>query len=573
MGKLNHFALLAVLVAWLVPALVSAQAVGVLGTTEFEGNTLLLVHAEDEEYARDPYTLSTGGTIGVVDVEPALLAGVEPVFHLLIDRSFFCADPSTCTLDSLEPLSVAIEQTFNPGESIVVASLADPTGTASAIADMDSIRPTIASLWETLPASTPSSTNLDAYAATLAADQQHVVMMLVSGEQPHLVMLPAPAPILAVHLVFTGNPPDQCPQVVQEGGMCLEANDPFDVTTMFAVDRLQNLYSIRLGCPEIVPRRDQQSVSIQGAGTRVFEVPISSLVCTIEAAEGVSPLFIYGGIAGACLVVLLILIFIIRRPRQTEAPPIDFSPFAPNDSAHVCSSRDVVAERPDWLRRPELDDMRQALRQTPTTEAAASILLIDRTNGIASLVLQSSQTISIGAAEDSSLRLSHGSTHALLIETDAFAKPRIVKYDAQADIRLNGYALSTGSALIVGDELTIGNNVILEVRSPAAASRRLVPQTDDAFDAIDIHPTQSTVLGRDPLPYAGVAPVACKLAIPNISSDHVEIWQSGGRAFVRDLGSSNGTWVRQERIQPNRATPISPGDTVELASLVRFTVE
>lgn len=573
MGKFTHYALLAVLFFWLMPALVSAQPVGVLGSVEFEGNTLLLVHAEDEQYAGDPYSLSTGGTISVVDVEPALLAGANPVFHLLVDRSFFCSDPSSCTADALEPLSVAIEQTFNPGETIVIASLADPTATASVIPDMDSIRPAVLSLWETLPESTPARSNLENYASTLSADQQHIVMLLVGGGESHLTALPAPAPILAVHVVFTGSLPSQCQQVVEQGGICIEANDPFEMTTMFAVDRLQNLYSVRLGCPEIVPGRNQQSVLVRGAGGQEIEVPLTSLVCTIEVGQSISPVLIYGGIAGACLAVLLLLIFIIRRPRQNDIPQIDLSAFGPNDSAHVRTSREVVAQRPEWLRRPELDDMRQALRQKPTTEADTTIMGIDRTDGFKTLALQSSSTITVGTSADATLRLTHGPAHALTIETDAFGKPRIVKFDEQADITLNGYPLMTGSALIVGDEVTIGHDVIFEIRSPAVGSRRLVAQDVAAFDPIDIHPAQSTVLGRNPLPYAGVLPIACKLAIPGLSADHIEIWQSGGRAFVRDLGSSNGTWVRDERIQPNRVTLVSPGDIVELASLVRFTVE
>jgi hypothetical protein len=570
---LNHRALLALFLAvCLVPTFASAQAVGILDTVEFEGNTLLLVHAEDDQYADDPYQLETGGSISVVDVEPALLAGASPAYHLLVDRSFFCREPSTCTVDALEPLAVAIEQTFNPGESIVIASIADPAHTAAPILEMDAIRPAVNQLWDSLGAPTPDTINLDEYAATLSPEQHHVVMLLSAGPAASPIILPAPAPILTVHRIFTGVPPTQCPQIVEEGGMCIEANDPVELTTMLAVDRLETLFSVRLGCPEFVPSRGQDSVLISGANGRTYRIPLASLVCTIEASEAISPVFLYGGAAGTGLVILLLIIFIARRPRQNEAPPVDFSSFSPNTTAHVLSSIEPVTERPDWLRRPELDDMRQAMRHMPMTGASDVILLVDRTSGPATYPLQSSQTILVGASEDALLRITNGPANALLLETDAFGKPRVARIGDGIDVRLNGGVLTGGSSLSPGDELTIGDDIILEIRSPGTACTRLVPQTDDAFDTIAPGAT-SIVLGRDPLPYVGVRPIPAKLAIANISSDHVEIWQSGGRAFVRDLGSSNGTWVRRERVQANRVVPINPGDTVELASLVRFTVE
>jgi hypothetical protein len=45
--------------------------------------------------------------------------------------------------------------------------------------------------------------------------------------------------------------------------------------------------------------------------------------------------------------------------------------------------------------------------------------------------------------------------------------------------------------------------------------------------------------------FAGRDPAACQLAHadPTLSRRHAEIWLADGRAYIRDLGSANGTWV------------------------------
>lgn len=59
---------------------------------------------------------------------------------------------------------------------------------------------------------------------------------------------------------------------------------------------------------------------------------------------------------------------------------------------------------------------------------------------------------------------------------------------------------------------------------------------------------------------------ACQLSIPrdDVSRRHCEVWRDGESFRVRDLGSTNGTYVNGQRIEEERA--LDPGDRLEVGS-------
>lgn len=59
----------------------------------------------------------------------------------------------------------------------------------------------------------------------------------------------------------------------------------------------------------------------------------------------------------------------------------------------------------------------------------------------------------------------------------------------------------------------------------------------------------------------------CQLRVPiaGVSRKHCEIEVEGGSIVVRDLGSSNGTFVNQERV---REHPLAPGDLLSVGGQV-----
>ncbi|MFF5260671.1 FHA domain-containing protein [Actinomadura viridis] len=82
---------------------------------------------------------------------------------------------------------------------------------------------------------------------------------------------------------------------------------------------------------------------------------------------------------------------------------------------------------------------------------------------------------------------------------------------------------------------------------------------------------QHLVLGRD----AGQSPVASTFTqYDNVSRRHSTLWlDPSGTAWVRDEGSTNGTFVNGERLPRGVEAPLRDGDQLRLAADVTGTVQ
>ncbi|MFC5754528.1 FHA domain-containing protein [Actinomadura rugatobispora] len=82
---------------------------------------------------------------------------------------------------------------------------------------------------------------------------------------------------------------------------------------------------------------------------------------------------------------------------------------------------------------------------------------------------------------------------------------------------------------------------------------------------------QHLVLGRD----AGQSPVAGTFTqYDNVSRRHSTVWlDPSGTAWVRDEGSTNGTFVNGERLPRGVEAPLRDGDQLRLAADVTGTVQ
>ena len=73
--------------------------------------------------------------------------------------------------------------------------------------------------------------------------------------------------------------------------------------------------------------------------------------------------------------------------------------------------------------------------------------------------------------------------------------------------------------------------------------------------------TDSVVLGRSPRNSTFL------IDDPTISREHARLFCDGGRLFVEDLGTTNGTRVNGQRIEPQSPAPIAHGDVIELGEV------
>ena len=76
------------------------------------------------------------------------------------------------------------------------------------------------------------------------------------------------------------------------------------------------------------------------------------------------------------------------------------------------------------------------------------------------------------------------------------------------------------------------------------------------------------ITGRTDLGRAKEAAIA--IDHPHVSRLHANVWTAAGgpAALIEDLGSANGTWVRDRRLQPGERVPLEPGDIVRLGRSV-----
>jgi ABC-type multidrug transport system ATPase subunit/pSer/pThr/pTyr-binding forkhead associated (FHA) protein len=108
---------------------------------------------------------------------------------------------------------------------------------------------------------------------------------------------------------------------------------------------------------------------------------------------------------------------------------------------------------------------------------------------------------------------------------------------------VNHRLLKDGDVLSISDDLTLTYQVI--------------PQTDviERFEALNLRDRDSLTLGRDPRNDTVIDH-------PVVSRFHAQIELKAGTWQVRDLNSSNGTFVNNQQIREQR--PLRPGDTIRI---------
>jgi len=62
------------------------------------------------------------------------------------------------------------------------------------------------------------------------------------------------------------------------------------------------------------------------------------------------------------------------------------------------------------------------------------------------------------------------------------------------------------------------------------------------------------------------------IAEPSVSSHHCELSVKGDDIVVKDLGSTNGTFINETQLAPEKETPLRPGQTLRLGQ-VEFRYE
>ena len=111
--------------------------------------------------------------------------------------------------------------------------------------------------------------------------------------------------------------------------------------------------------------------------------------------------------------------------------------------------------------------------------------------------------------------------------------------------------------------------VCLQCRQPLPGARRRPPslvvlRISFPTGNVDVPAGTSVILGRDP---AQSLVAAAFGQYDNVSRRHATVMvDDGGRATIRDEGSTNGTFVNGERVHPGNEVRLVDGDQIRLAA-------
>jgi len=86
----------------------------------------------------------------------------------------------------------------------------------------------------------------------------------------------------------------------------------------------------------------------------------------------------------------------------------------------------------------------------------------------------------------------------------------------------------------------------------------------DGLPVHAFHLKQRAHLGRTP-------DADLSVADPTVSTDHARVWLQGEQVYIRDLGSTNGTWVNGGRVVGHKK--LGDGDTIRLGRDTHLRVE
>src|SRR5712691_5509852 len=142
----------------------------------------------------------------------------------------------------------------------------------------------------------------------------------------------------------------------------------------------------------------------------------------------------------------------------------------------------------------------------------------------------------------------------------------------KAPTLVNGARLDGRRRLQHGDKITVTSTALVFLESPIDEEAGLTrkAETDDGAGAEKVMAPGELPLDRDAIIGRDRASVSLVLDHPRVSRRHAQVAVSKGRVSLRDLGSSNGTFVNGQRIDAYRLLKVD--DRIDIGPYsFRFT--
>ncbi len=165
-------------------------------------------------------------------------------------------------------------------------------------------------------------------------------------------------------------------------------------------------------------------------------------------------------------------------------------------------------------------------------------------------------TLRVGRAPDNDVVINHPavSSHHLSLFVSSGAMT-VTDLKSTNGTQLNGHRIPPNSPQPInfGDVIRIGdltgNWVTLSLESAAGEALRTL-----SLGKLDLSNLTSITIGRDPNAYL-------PLNHPTVSFHHAQIFKHNSSLFIKDLDSTNGTFVNGQRI---RQSPLNSGDEIQI---------
>ena len=580
-GFLNEFRFLQIAVI----ALVTAIPMAVVNAQSTPSASVLGVAAEPAERSvlvRVPPTRveglllqAQGQPLTVTSSQPVLLEGVQPLHELVLEMAAFCQQPAECA-QPIQGLQRAVEATFNPGERLVVRASTDSPVLPPQI-DLDQIRASIQGLVRAVPE--PGAMN-GLHAPAAAELRTLTVVARLSLAQSMVQSFIAQPPLYPAHInvLVVGSSAAEtealCQQVAATGGLCRAAVDSVVAPELLQalLEDVQRIERVSFACvspPDGVDRAVAMAVQTANGGSPVLLAGDQVWCAPLPEPTRVIPGWVWAIAGGGGLALLLgVLLLMRRRPVVEGVSPLDGLPG--NQQAWMRQHTETVDERPEWLPDPALHAAREQLRSAALPVPPHGLLVWMSSQQPGQSPMPPAGAMEIGGSGGVPLSSAESAPIARLVRAAMGGPPtlELASPDVATRVRVNGRPAQSGLVLRGGDEVSVDSTLLLEFRMPVADAASRVEFSDSRGFAPLSASLMTTVLGRDPLRYQGVTPVASQLKIDRLSSDHVALWLSGGVLYVRDLGSANGTCLDGVRLQAYAVYPVTKGQRLELGAVV-----
>ena len=150
-----------------------------------------------------------------------------------------------------------------------------------------------------------------------------------------------------------------------------------------------------------------------------------------------------------------------------------------------------------------------------------------------------------------------------------FGVKRLSEFQPLAELTLDGFVARVVNPVLVCSVRGPAHNATDTMRTGSMSRQRASANGEEELVVV-FEPRQKPTPGQPSSTSVGRGPECdVVLPFPAISRQHATLTEDGGgRFFLTDQGSKNGTWINGERLEHKRAYAVNDGDELKFGDVV-----